>query len=294
MQRVKGDPDQLPQSSFSVRSFVPIRWRLKNSLESFECLAGLTLGVCDAGQLTPYRYFRFRRSGKRATNGREFHKPDPRVLALLTNFTGLCDMTASCALKICEHCDSVYTPVVLKRGEVARCVRCACILDRSRRLNIQQHLALTIAAAVMFVFANVFPVITISFQGLNNQAELWQSVSALAQGPISVIAIVAGITIIVAPMLQIVLLCWVLFYALRRRAAPGFKICMRTLEQLRPWSMLEVCLLGVLVTVVKLAGMLDVHPGLGLWALGMLTVLIILISGKDIRRLWDDLEVSPQ
>jgi len=32
-----------------------------------------------------------------------------------------------------------------------------------------------------------------------------------------------------------------------------------------------------------------VHPGLGLWALGMLTVLLILISGKDIHRLWDDL-----
>ena len=53
--------------------------------------------------------------------------------------------------------------------------------------------------------------------------------------------------------------------------------------------MLEVCLLGILVAIVKLAGMLNVHPGLGLWALGMLTVLLILISGKDIHRLWDDL-----
>ena len=74
------------------------------------------------------------------------------------------------------------------------------------------------------------------------------------------------------------------------RAAPGFKASMRALEHLRPWSMLEVCLLGILVAIVKLAGMLDVHPGLGLWALAMLTVLIILISGKDIRYLWDDLE----
>lgn len=65
---------------------------------------------------------------------------------------------------------------------------------------------------------------------------------------------------------------------------------MRALEHLRPWSMLEVCLLGILVAIVKLAGMLDVHPGLGLWALAMLTVLIILISGKGIRRLWKDLE----
>jgi paraquat-inducible protein A len=44
------------------------------------------------------------------------------------------------------------------------------------------------------------------------------------------------------------------------------------------------------VAIVKLGGMLDVHPGLGLWALAMLTVVLILISGKGIRRLWTDLE----
>ena len=54
--------------------------------------------------------------------------------------------------------------------------------------------------------------------------------------------------------------------------------------------MLEVCLLGIMVAIIKLAGMLDVHPGLGLWALAMLTVLLILISGRGIRRLWDDLD----
>jgi paraquat-inducible protein A len=199
-------------------------------------------------------------------------------------------MTTSPAWIICEHCDSVYTAVPLAKGQTARCVRCAAILDRGGQLSIQQLLALSISAALLFVFANAFPVMSISLQGLSNEATLWQSVEALAQGQISVIAAVAGLAIILAPMLQIILLCWVLSFALVRRAAPGFKVCMRSLEQLRPWSMLEVCLLGILVAIIKLAGMLDVHPGLGLWALAMLTVLIILISGKGIRRLWKDLE----
>jgi paraquat-inducible protein A len=199
-------------------------------------------------------------------------------------------MTSSPVWIICEHCDSVYTPVPLAKGQIARCVRCAAILDRGGQFSIQQLLALSISAALLFVFANAFPVISISLQGLSNQATLWQSVEALAQGQISVMAAVAGLTIILAPMLQIILLCWVLSFALAGRAAPGFKLCMRSLEQLRPWSMLEVCLLGILVAIIKLAGMLDVHPGLGLWAMAMLTVLIILISGKGIRRLWNDLE----
>ncbi|AMW82230.1 Paraquat-inducible protein A [Pseudomonas yamanorum] len=49
-------------------------------------------------------------------------------------------------------------------------------------------------------------------------------------------------------------------------------------------------MLGILVAIIKLGGLLDVHPGLGLWALTMLTLLIIPISGKSIRRLWEEFE----
>ncbi|MGN7739318.1 paraquat-inducible protein A [Pseudomonas sp. 22526] len=199
-------------------------------------------------------------------------------------------MTLSPNWIICEHCDSLYESVPLAKGQTSQCSRCGAVLERARSLNVQQLLALSITAALLFVFANAFPVIGISLEGLSNEATLWQSVEALAQGRISLIAAVTGLAIILAPGLQILLLCWVLGFANIGRAAPGFKACMRALEHLRPWSMLEVCLLGILVAIVKLAGMLDVHPGLGLWSLSMLTVLIILISGKGIRRLWDDLE----
>jgi len=199
-------------------------------------------------------------------------------------------MTLSPNWIICEHCDSLYESVPLAKGQTSQCSRCGAVLERARHLNVQQLLALSITAALLFVFANAFPVIGISLEGLSNEATLWQSVEALAQGRISLIAAVTGLAIILAPGLQILLLCWVLGFANIGRAAPGFKACMRALEHLRPWSMLEVCLLGILVAIVKLAGMLDVHPGLGLWSLSMLTVLIILISGKGIRRLWDDLE----
>jgi paraquat-inducible protein A len=196
-------------------------------------------------------------------------------------------------LIICEHCDSLYESLALKHGETALCLRCGAVLARPHRLTIEQLLALTIAAAVLFAFANFFPVISISMQGLSNQVTLWQSVEALAQGRITLIALVAGLAIIFAPLLQIILLFWVLVHAHKGVIAPGFKTCMRALEHLRPWSMLEVCLLGILVAIVKLAGMLDVHPGLGLWAMAMLMVLIILIAGKDIRRLWKELGVQP-
>lgn len=196
-------------------------------------------------------------------------------------------------LIICEHCDSLYEALALKAGESAHCLRCHALLERGHRLSIEQLLALTVAAALFFLFANLFPVISINMKGLSNEVTLWQSVEALAQGRITLIALVAGLSIIFAPLLQIVLLMWVLVHAVQGIVAPGFKTCMRALEHLRPWSMLEVCMLGILVAIIKLAGMLDVHPGVGLWAMAMLMVLILLIANRDIRRLWDELGVRP-
>ena len=95
--------------------------------------------------------------------------------------------------------------------------------------------------------------------------------------------------IIIAPVFQLVLLIWVLAFALSQRRAPAFKLCMRWLETLRPWSMLEVCLLGAMVAVFKLAGLLDVLPGIGLFALAALSLLMIRLAGRDIRDLWSQL-----
>lgn len=197
---------------------------------------------------------------------------------------------ASSAWLICEHCDTLYQPVALHRGEATTCLRCGAVLERARRLSVQQQLALALTAAILFVFANAFPVISISLEGLSNAATLFQSVQALNHGRITPMAAVTALTIILAPLLQVTLLCWVLLFACRDRVAPGFRLCMRTLEHLRPWSMLEVCLLGILVAIIKLGGMLDVHAGVGLWALAMLTVLLITLGGREVRYLWDDFD----
>ena len=41
------------------------------------------------------------------------------------------------------------------------------------------------------------------------------------------------------------------------------------------------------IAVFKLAGMLDVLPGIGLFALAVLSLLLIRIAGRDVRELWD-------
>lgn len=196
-------------------------------------------------------------------------------------------MATASDLIICEYCDAVYERQPLQRHQRAVCLRCGGVLHRHNALSVQQRLALALTGAVLLAFANAYPVMTISMQGLSNSATLWDAVLILSSGPITFIALVTGLAIIFAPALQVSLLLWVLSFALAGRRAPAFAFCMRWLEALRPWSMLEVCLLGTMVAVIKLAGLLDVIPGIGLVAMAALSVLIIAIAGKDIRDLWE-------
>ncbi|MFJ7796132.1 paraquat-inducible protein A [Pseudomonas sp. NPDC096950] len=190
-------------------------------------------------------------------------------------------------LIICEHCDCVYEKVTLAKHQKTLCTRCGGVLQRYNGLTIEQRLALTFTALMLWVFANFYPVMSISLKGLKNSATLWDSVLALSLGPITFIALVAAISMIIAPIFQLLLLIWVLSFALKGQRSPGFRFCMRWLETLRPWSMLEVCLLGAMVAVIKLAGLLDVLPGIGLFALAVLSLMMIRIAGRDIRDLWD-------
>ncbi|GGI53368.1 paraquat-inducible protein A [Oxalicibacterium solurbis] len=167
------------------------------------------------------------------------------------------------------------------------------MLYRANRLTVDRWLALTVAAAIVFVIANAYPVVRISLQGQHNEATLWQSAAALAHGPIALIAVPTALSIIVVPFMQISLLAWVLGYARIGRRAPGFAQAMRMLVTLRPWSMIEVGLLGILVAIIKLSSFLQVAPGAGIWATAGLMILITLIANRDIHWLWELTEHKP-
>jgi len=193
-------------------------------------------------------------------------------------------------LVACEHCDSVYRRCTLAAGEVARCRRCDAVLARANPLDVDRWLALTVTTAVVFLIANVCPIVRISLNGMHRQATLWEFAWALAQGRVAPLAIVAGLVMILVPLAQIVLLSWVLSYARVGRRAPGFARALRTLARLRPWSMVEVAIFGILVAIIKLVSLVEVTLGAGVWATAALMVLLTVIAHRDLSALWDQTE----
>jgi paraquat-inducible protein A len=189
-------------------------------------------------------------------------------------------------LVICEHCDTVYQRRALAKGEVASCTNCDSELYRSGDFNIRERLALSVTAAFAFLIANICPIVRINLHGLESQTTMWQAAAALDQGFAAPIAVPTAAVAVLVPMLQIVLLIWVLTFAHKGRSAPAFAPVMKMLVILRPWSMVEVCMLGILVAVIKLSSLVQVYLGAGVWAMAGLMVLMTLIAGRDVRQLW--------
>lgn len=190
-------------------------------------------------------------------------------------------------LLICRYCDTVYRRRPLAMGEVARCRRCRAELERHHRLGADTLLALVFTAIIVFVQANVWPIVTLGFNGQQVSTTLWGVILAMWRDHSLVIAILVAGTLFFFPILRMLLLGWLLWFARRRQRAPGFRGAMLALHVLRPWTMSEVFVLGALVSIVKVHAYFDVSPDAGIYAYAALMLLLTLLSRVDLRRLWE-------
>ena len=194
-------------------------------------------------------------------------------------------------LMACAECDALQREVALPPGGVAECVRCGATLFRDRPRSLDHTLALMVAAAIVFVCANTFPLMEIDAQGVTQSSTLFGTVIALEETGWPVIALVVLLSIIVFPLLQLATSLYILVPLKLGIVPPHLTIAVRVLDAIWPWGMLEVFLLGALVSLVKLTQLATVYPGGGIFMVGGYVVLIAAaVSAFEPRVLWRRVE----
>lgn len=195
-------------------------------------------------------------------------------------------MTAD--LVACPECDALHRRRPLAVGEKARCVRCGTVLYRRSRLRHDQVLALVVGALLTFMIANSFPIVDLQVQGIRRSATLFGSILALWNEGRELVALLVFATTLLFPLLDLTAMLLLLLMVRRDRKPRGFAPLLRFVQDLRPWGMIEVLMLGVMVSLVKLSHLAQILPGAALWAFGALTILLAAILSYDLRSLWDD------
>lgn len=187
----------------------------------------------------------------------------------------------------CEECDAIHRKVVLGPNEAAICGRCGAALERDMSVHSRRALPLTIASLLMFVIANVFPIVEMQFQGNVNQTTIMGAVLSLNAARMPGVALLVLVTIILFPLMQLLTLMYLLVAVKRAEYHhPEFNLVARLVQIMRPWAMVEVFLLGTLVAYVKLTSMATVVPGTALLAFAVLTILLTAVLSFNPRHIW--------
>lgn len=193
----------------------------------------------------------------------------------------------SMELVACPDCDLVQQLPSLDPGDSARCNRCGKVLWSNRPNSLNRTLAMALAAAVVFLVANLVPLLGLSAAGREASTTIVGGVQVMWKEGRPLVAIAVLFTAVVAPAMDIIFMLTLLLAAMRSPAPRWAGTLLRYASVIRPWRMVEVMLLGILVALIKIAELARVIPGTALWAVGALMILLAaMTSGFDPQEVW--------
>jgi paraquat-inducible protein A len=192
------------------------------------------------------------------------------------------DSAASCGLAVCHVC-GLASP-----HDEQRCPRCRSTLHYRRRHSLQRTCAFTIAAVLLYLPANLLPVLSVeSIAGVQQNTiisgviQFWQQ----EDYPVAIIIFVASVMI---PVLKIIAIVWLCLASRTGHQPRAMTRLYRITEFVGRWSMVDVFVVAILVGVVQLGSTISIHPGAGALSFAAVVVLTMFAAMSfDPRLIWD-------
>ncbi|MEP6502343.1 MAG: paraquat-inducible protein A [Betaproteobacteria bacterium] len=203
-------------------------------------------------------------------------------------------------LLACEECDALHRRSavdgaghvdadsdVAPSGRHYECRRCGATLGLARHASFDLPLSLALAGLVMLAIAHMNPILAIDIQGQTRSTTLWEAAWTLYDEGAWFMCGLVLFTTLLNPLVELAAVCYVLVPLRAGQHAPGDELVLRAMQLVKPWVMVEVFMLGVLVAFVKLAGLASVIAGPGLWAFAAVMLLATaMASAFDHEHVW--------
>ncbi len=191
----------------------------------------------------------------------------------------------------CPDCGQIQILPPLPPGARALCLRCDAVLRHTRRDPLLLPLALNLSALILFLLGATLTLMSVSTAGQERIAELATGPVEMAEYGLWEISLVVLVTTVVAPLARVLCMLSVLLGLQLKRPPAELRTIYAWVEYLRPWSMVEIYLLGLFVAYVRLSGMATVNLGPAIFALGGLMVIMVLADYTlDDQAVWEAME----
>lgn len=167
---------------------------------------------------------------------------------------------------ICHQCGLLVSVPQLHEGCSANCPRCAKVLTKRHRNAIELVLYFSISALLCLVYSVWFGFLEMSVQGQVRQITLMESVSTLFSLQEMALGSLMSLIIIGLPALYVSLLIFLVGSIKLKRVSRHSITILRIVGYVRFWNMCEIFFLGILVSMVKIAGLAHIEIGESFWA----------------------------
>ena len=173
------------------------------------------------------------------------------------------------------------------------CTRCGALVHARRPNSVMRTWALLITAAILYIPANVLPIMTVSSLGQGDPSTIMSGVIQLVQHGMFPIAAVVFVASILVPTFKLVGIGLLLFSVQRHQPLSARQriIMYRFIEFIGRWSMLDIFVIAILVAVVNFGRLANIEANLGAVAFSSVVILTMLAAVTfDPRLIWDNTE----
>jgi len=194
---------------------------------------------------------------------------------------------------LCPDCDLLLEAITLEAGTKIVCPRCHATLRTSVTNTVEKTMALSLTGLVLFIPAMFLPLLSFDVVGLESSGDIISSSLAMIRTGFIFTGIAVLLTSVLIPLAKLLILFTVSLQVHLQKSNRKTAIAFRLYTHLDEWGMLEVYMIGILVTIIKMMHMAKINYDAGFYCfVGLLLVTLTSSLFLDEPHFWEKIYIQ--
>ncbi len=191
----------------------------------------------------------------------------------------------------CQLCDALFDKPDLKQGQIAKCPRCGSTMAERKVNSIERSYHWSLAGLFFLAPAILLPIMGVTLAGQYHHAALLDCILALIDRSFYMIAVLVFLFAIAVPIVRLFGSFYITFSFKFNRLKPSLMSFFRAFHHLDNWGMLNVFMLGIVVSMYKLLDDTELSVNIGLMAFILWLISSTMAADTlDQDYIWQELE----
>ncbi len=176
----------------------------------------------------------------------------------------------------CRNCDLLLPKVQIERGKNLICPRCGTVVYKQYNNTLTRSFYISLGGLILFFPAVSLPLMTFNVFGMKESGNILQTIQTFMEKEYLLVALTMFFSIVLFPLVKFTSLAFVSFCLLKEKRPRFLRKIFKLCDYFEEWAMMEIFLLGIMVTIIKMYHSAEISFGIGFYCLIGLVILTLL------------------